>query len=74
MLDAGVSFYNIVCYVSVMGKYGIVREQLTGQTDEAGHSASTLSFCSIQQISRSRRGGNIEKKLLQAESGWIFFI
>lgn len=45
------------------------------QFNEAGHSVSTLSFCVIQQISCSHRGGKMEQKPLKAESmeGWIDF-
>ena len=41
---------------------------------EANHPLSTLSFCVIEQINKTRRGGDIDRKLLKAESRWIFYM
>ena len=41
---------------------------------EAGHSTADLSFTVIEQVKKSRRGGDLDTKLLQTESRWIYYM
>ena len=41
---------------------------------EAGHSTADLSFIVIEQVKKARRGGDLDTKLLQTESRWIFYL
>ena len=43
---------------------------------EAGHSIADLtsSHLVIEQVKKSRRGGDLEAKLLQIESRWIYYL
>lgn len=41
---------------------------------EMSHSVSELNFVAIEQITQSRRGGNMQRRLLQGQCKWIFYL
>ena len=41
---------------------------------EAGHSIADLTYLVIEHVKKSRRGGDLEAKLLQIESRWIYYL
>lgn len=41
---------------------------------EVSHPVSTLSCCVIHQISKIRRSGNADQRLLRSECKWVFYM
>ncbi len=49
-----------------------IKSLVASHFNEASHSISDLDFTVIEHISQLRRGGDMERRLLQRECKWIF--
>ena len=51
---------------------GDERSPVAAHFKAAGHNLNTFRYLGVEKVERSRRGGDIEKKLLQRETYWIY--
>lgn len=51
---------------------GDERSPVAAHFKQAGHNVSALRYHGVERVERKRRGGDLEKRLLQQETYWIF--